>query len=156
MSAHPAKGTGTTMDSTSLAGDAVTLAPLLPKMGVASADGCNLNWRAMLFFGASAKGLRYLPTLQGMKSISHDQIRLKQEKTKELTTHLSIVMRQMCLGGEPLDLCSASLERDRFEPASCSWAEGLAPLRSWGTTAEPPASAGTSGGAVEPPTPVGS
>ena len=54
MSAHPAKGTGTTMDSTSLAGDAVTLAPLLPKMGVAPADGCRLVWRATLFFGTGA------------------------------------------------------------------------------------------------------
>lgn len=59
-------------------------------------------------------------------------------------------------GGEPPNLCSAWSRRGHFEPTPCSWAEGLALLGSWGTTAEPPASAGTSGTVVELSTPVGS
>jgi len=34
----------------------------------------------MLFFSASAKGLCCLPTLQGTKSTSHDEIHPKQRK----------------------------------------------------------------------------
>ena len=79
-------------------------------MGVTLADGPRPDWRVMLFFGTNAKGFRCLPTLQGTKSISHNEIRLKQEKTEELTTHLSAVGRQMRLGGEPLDLCFALSE----------------------------------------------
>jgi hypothetical protein len=43
-------------------------------MGATPADGRSPNWMAMLFFGAGAKGFRCLPTLQGMKNISHDEI----------------------------------------------------------------------------------
>ena len=71
-------------------------------------------------------------------------------------THLSAVGWQIRLGGEPPDLCSASSGQGHFEPAPRSWAEGLAPLGPWGTTAEPPTSAGTSGAAAKPPVPDGS
>ena len=74
----------------------------------------------MLFFGTSAKGFRCLWMLQGMKNISHDEIRLKQEKIEELITHLSAVERQICLGDEPPDLSSTSLEQGHFEPAPYS------------------------------------
>ena len=77
MSARPAEGTGATMGSVRSADDAVTLVPLLPKMGVTPANGCHLNWRVTLFFGATTKGLCFLLMLQGMKSISHDEIQLK-------------------------------------------------------------------------------
>ena len=60
------------------ADDVVTLAPLLPKIGATPADGCYLDWRAMLFFGASTKGFGCLPMLEGMKSISRDEIQPKQ------------------------------------------------------------------------------
>lgn len=79
-SAHPAEGTGTTMGSACLARGVVTLVPLSPKIGVAPADGCYLAWKATPFFCASAKRLRCLPTLQEMKSISHDEIHPKQRK----------------------------------------------------------------------------
>lgn len=95
----------------------------------------------MLFFGANTKGFCCLPTLQGTKNISHNEIRLKQENTEESITHLSAVGWQMCLGDESPDPCSISSIRGRFEPALCSWEEGLAPDSSWGTMVEPPASA---------------
>ena len=66
------------MGNTYLAGGTVTLESLLPEMGVAPADGCHLTWKSTFFFGASAKGLRCLPTLQEMKNISHDEIHPKQ------------------------------------------------------------------------------
>ena len=65
---------GTTVGSIRLADDAVTLALLPPETGATPADGRRPDWRAMLFFSASAKGFRYLPTLQGTKNISHDEI----------------------------------------------------------------------------------
>ena len=74
MSARPTEGIGTTVGGAQPAGDAVRLALLPPETGATLADGCRLNWRAMLFFGASAKGFRCLPTLQGRKNISHDEI----------------------------------------------------------------------------------
>ena len=55
----------------------------------------------------------------------------------------------MRLEDEPPNLCSISSEQGRFEPAPYSWVGGLAPLGSWGATAEPPTSAGTSGATVE-------
>ena len=76
-SACPAQGTCTTMGGARWVGDAVTLALLPPKMGATPADGRRPDWRAMLFFGASAKGFRCLPTLQGTKNTCHDEIRLK-------------------------------------------------------------------------------
>ena len=71
-------------------------------------------------------------------------------------THLSVVGRQICLECETPDLCSTSSGRGYFEPTPCSWAEGLAPLESWGATVEPPTSTGTLGAAIEPPTSIGS
>lgn len=41
--AHPTEGTGATMGSSCPADDAVTLAPLQPKMGVMPADHCRLT-----------------------------------------------------------------------------------------------------------------
>jgi len=79
-SARPAEGTGATVGSACLAEHAVALAPLSPETGMAPASGCRLAWRATLFFGSIAKGLRCLPTLQGTKSISHDKIHPKQRK----------------------------------------------------------------------------
>ena len=70
----------------------------------------------MLFFGASAKGFRCLPMLQRTKNTSHDEIRLKQEKTEESITHLGTIGQHMRLGDEPPDPCSALSERGRFEP----------------------------------------
>ena len=72
-------------------GDTVTLASLPPETGVTPADSRRSDWRAMLFFGTSAKGFRCLLMLQGTKNISHDEIRLKQEKIEELITHLSTI-----------------------------------------------------------------
>ena len=65
------------MGSVRLTDNAVTLALLPPKMGAIPADGRRPDWRAMLFFGASAKGFCCLPTLQVTKNISHDEIQLK-------------------------------------------------------------------------------
>ena len=120
MSTRPTMGTSATAGNTCLARHAVALAPLSPKMDVAPADGYRLAWRVTLIFGASAKGFRCLLTLQRTKNTSHDEIRLKQEKTEESITHLGVVERQMRLGDEPPDPCSASSERGRFEPAPCS------------------------------------
>jgi len=55
----------------------VTLAKLPPEMGVTPANGCHLDWRVMLFFGASAKGFHCLSMLQETKNISHNEIQLK-------------------------------------------------------------------------------
>ena len=74
MAVRPAAGMGGIVGSTRPTNDSVTLVPLPPKMGVTPVDSCRLNWRATLFFSTSAKGLRYLPTLKGTKSISHDKI----------------------------------------------------------------------------------
>ena len=60
--------------------DAVALAPLPPKMGAVLANGYCLAWRATLFFGASAKGLHCLLTLQETKNITHDEIHPKKRK----------------------------------------------------------------------------
>ena len=62
----------------------------------------------------------------------------------------------MCLGGKTPDLYSASSGRGRFEPAPCSWAEGLAPLDSWAAMAELATSINISGVVVEPPAPIDS
>jgi len=74
VSAHPAEGIGAIMGGARPAGDAVTLASLLLEMETTPADGRRPDWRVMLFFGANAKGFRYLPMLQGTKNISHDEI----------------------------------------------------------------------------------
>ena len=64
--------------------------------------------------------------------------------------------RWECFGDEPPDSCSNSSGRDRFEPAPCSRAEGLASLTSEGAAVKPPLSVDTLGVAVDPPAPTGS
>ena len=73
-SARPAEGIGATVGGARPASDVVTPVPLWPKTGATPADGRHPNWRAMLFFGTSAKKFRCLPTLQRMKNTSHDEI----------------------------------------------------------------------------------
>ena len=74
MSTHLVEDMGATMGGAQPTDDAVTLASLPLEMGATPADGCHLDWRVMLFFGASTKGFHCLPTLQGTKNISHDEI----------------------------------------------------------------------------------
>ena len=74
MSDRPTEGTDATTSGTRPAGDVVTLVSPPSKMGLTPADGRYPDWRAMLFFGASAKGFHCLPTLQRTKNISHDEI----------------------------------------------------------------------------------
>ena len=60
MATRPAEGMGAIVGSARPAGDAVMLAPLPLEMGATPSDGRRPDWRAMLFFDASAKGFRYL------------------------------------------------------------------------------------------------
>ena len=97
-------------------------------------------------------------------------------------TYIGAVGRRIRLGDEPLGCFSTSSGWGHFEPAPCSWAEGLTsltsqgaavepppsigaldvvagpltPVVSWGAAVEPPPSFGTSGMAVDPSAPVDS